>query len=427
MTGEKETLVKERTQKDVKPNVAEKEKSTEQRENVLNTQAYHSRADALDQVANIQLDEYDFSKLPIDASIFIFGKRRYGKTIFAEYVLWNMQNYFKRGGYVFTKTKQNYFWQKHFPENRVYDGVQEEVLLAILEQQRHLYHAIMNGAKLDVLPHICIVFEDCISEQTLKKSKILETLIFNGRHYFIFVIICSQDVKGIGPALRQNGDLVALTYQTQERSVESIRDDYAYFFDNRYGFNYLLTQNTTDHQLLLIDQAEAKYSIEDVFKIAKAPNPKENPLEYKIGNREFWIKSGNIWKQQLDKAKFIPCSGREDWEKEVPDCKFPEPEKDPQDEAFEKTKQNFSYPYEDSKLSQIAQEFTAIPSAEKYSKSDVMKPRSELEKVLEDIEGLTQYHRMLSSQWGPQNIAAHGSSRFWNNPAATFVDFANLR
>lgn len=392
----------------------------------LNTNRYHSREEAVEQVMAIELEPFDFANLSLDSSIYVFGKRRYGKTTFAEYILAQVYPYFKRGGYVFTQTKQNYFWQAHFPENRIYEGVNEEVLTAIIQQQKEMYDAILKGAKLDILPHILLVFDDVISAGELKKSKVLDKCIYNGRHYFLFVIICSQDVKGVGPALRQNGDLICLTYQTQERSVESIRDDYAYFFDNRYAFNYLLTKNTQDHQLLLIDQTEAKYDIKDIFKIGKAPDPKTDRPVFKVGDEVFWRKSGNDWKEQLEKAKLVPCSGRQDWEQTVPGCEIPEPE-DPEKERADKEglvtiyggdkEKEYHWELEDVDLSKFAQNVNPIPSAQKFHSIAPPNKRSALEQVMDIITELPTDHQRHMTFHRPFSI--HPSARtdrgFWNS------------
>jgi hypothetical protein len=62
----------------------------------------------LDETIPDELDEFDHSKIKPDSFILVIGKRRYGKTTWAEWVLNNMWHFFPDGGYVFTLTKQNY-------------------------------------------------------------------------------------------------------------------------------------------------------------------------------------------------------------------------------------------------------------------------------------------------------------------------------
>ncbi len=63
-------------------------------------------------------------------------------------------------------------------------------------------------------------------------------------------------MKGLGPAIRQNADIVAVTYQTQERSIETISKEWADIFADKDSFGQLLKENTKDYGLLIIDQTE---------------------------------------------------------------------------------------------------------------------------------------------------------------------------
>lgn len=76
-------------------------------------------------------------------------------------------------------------------------------------------------------------------------------MVFSGRHFFIFCIILTQDVKGLPPAVRHNADFVALTYQTQERSIESLSRDYADIFCDKDGFKELIKANTQDYNMIV--------------------------------------------------------------------------------------------------------------------------------------------------------------------------------
>lgn len=112
--------------------------------------------------------------------------------------------------------------------------------------------------------------------------------MYSGRHYFLFIIVCSQDCKGLPPAVRQNADLIAITYQTQDRSIETITKDYADIFTDKEIFKEIIKANTQDHQLLIIDQTEAHYNIDEVFFVDKAPDPENNPdLIFRIGDMQF--------------------------------------------------------------------------------------------------------------------------------------------
>lgn len=52
------------------------------------------------------------------------------------------------------------------------------------------------------VPHIVLVFEDVLSFEDLKNNPALAKMVFNGRHFFMCIILMVQDVKGILPSHR---------------------------------------------------------------------------------------------------------------------------------------------------------------------------------------------------------------------------------
>lgn len=251
-----------------------------------------------------ELQQFDHSKIKKDSFIIVIGKRRYGKSTWTEYVLNDMWKFFPSGAYCFTKTKHNYYWQQHIPEERIYDGFDEEIVQEILDEQKTTYNRILSGDYgEDEIPYKLLIFDDVISDQTLRYQELLNEIVFSGRHYFLFIVVCSQDCKGLPPSVRQNADLVAVTYQTQERAIETITKDFADIFEDKKTFAELLKEHTQEHQLVIIDQTEAHYNADEVFFVDRAPDPKETTLEYRVGDMEFWEESGCDWEKQKEKYR----------------------------------------------------------------------------------------------------------------------------
>jgi hypothetical protein len=271
--------------------------------------------EAKELVKQVELPQLDYSKINLDSLVLVVGKRRYGKTTWTEHLLYHLHYYFPNGGFVFTKTKHNYFWQQHFPDTRIYDGWQPEVIRMIMDKQKQLVSMIMDGDD-SIVPWVCIVLDDIITEKSaMDHDPLWEEICFSGRHFKIFCVMCIQDGKGVGPMVRQNADLIAATFQTQERQLDQLTRDYADYFPNRRVFHELLQRNTTDHQLVVIDQTEAHYDVKDVFYVDKAG--KECP-PYKVGDDWFWKESGCSWEKQLEKHKNVPAGGKqEEWKKKL--------------------------------------------------------------------------------------------------------------
>lgn len=268
------------------------------------------------EAASFQLAEFDVNKINLDSLILVIGKRRYGKTTWSRWILSQMADMFPRGAYVFTSTKHNYFWQQHVPDSRVYDGFQPTVVQRLMEEQKEVYEKFLEGTiDKNTIPYVCLILDDVIGDHDLRYDEIFDTLAFSGRHYFIFCIVNTQDIKGINPKIRQNADIVAFTYQTQDRSIEQIAKDYADIFADKDTFKEVIKRNTQDFQLVIIDQANAHYDVQEAFFISRA---EEEVEPFKLGGFDFWKESGCEWKEQLkkfrNKKRLLDKKKREDWE-----------------------------------------------------------------------------------------------------------------
>jgi hypothetical protein len=68
---------------------------------------------------------------------------------------------------------------------------------------------------VDFIPNIMIIFDDCASKfkKWVKDSTIIKEMFYNGRHYYITLIISAQDDKEIESELRKNAKVSIFTSQ----------------------------------------------------------------------------------------------------------------------------------------------------------------------------------------------------------------------
>lgn len=272
----------------------------------------------------VNIKQFDFDRLNLDSAVLVVGKRRYGKSVWSQWLLSKIWQYFPDGGYCFTRTKFNYFWSQHFPYERIYEGMNWDVILDILERQKQKWENIVHRKTYNdgsseefTIPYIVIVLDDIISnKKDMRHSELLMELMFSGRHYKIFIIINSQDIKGIGPDTRQNFDLIACTYQTQERQIETIKDDFGDYFKNNKVFREVIKKYTQDYNLLVIDQTTAHFNLDDVFFFDKA---EEEPEDFQIGDDQFWQDCNCDWEKQVKIYKNIPKLSKEEWKEKADD------------------------------------------------------------------------------------------------------------
>lgn len=253
---------------------------------------------------------FDYNKIKLDSFVLVVGKRRYGKSIWARYLLSKLWPYFLDGVYVFSRSKFNQFWQQHVPETRIYESWDPEVAREILEEQKeYIEQCKAVGYPEDSIPFKLVILDDVLGDNAvnLRHDPVLKEIVFMGRHYYLFVIACVQDIKGFGPDIRNNADIIAMTFNTQERTIEAIMDDYGGLFTDKNIIKDMLLNSTQDHHMLIIDQTEARYRPEDAFFITKAD---PEPPPFRLGGVEFWRESGCDWEQQRKQYKKMPERNR---------------------------------------------------------------------------------------------------------------------
>lgn len=241
-------------------------------------------------------------QVKIDSFIIVNGQRRYGKTIWVRWLLSELQGFYPSGGYVFTRSKHNKFWSQHFPNGRIYNGLggkNLEILREILALQQDRHERLLGEDNFTFCPYIVIILDDVIGDKkNIRYNALLNEIVFVGRHFNTCMIVCTQDAKGLPPDFHQNADIVAMTFSTQRRQLEIMEDNYGALFRNEaFDFNNMIKEYTQDHQFLVVDRTEAKYSLDQMFYWSKA---EENPPKFKIGSDKFWTDAKCSWEMQLE-------------------------------------------------------------------------------------------------------------------------------
>ena len=173
-------------------------------------------------------DVYPFSANDVgpDFTILAIGKRREGKSFLIRYLLYHMRHIFPRI-YVFTNTRMNRFWQGMVPSRFVFDGLQEGVLQALIDQQREFIEYCYEHPEQQINPRAVVVFDDCISTDC-HHMEVLKTLFYNGRHSKLCVFFALQYAKGLPPGLRENADLTFLFRLHSIAQVEACCENCTY-------------------------------------------------------------------------------------------------------------------------------------------------------------------------------------------------------
>lgn len=180
----------------------------------------------------VDIKQFDWSKLGLDYTICLYGKRRTGKTHFIKALCYQLRRYFP-AVIVFTKTKFNGDLLKIFPDAYVFNDMDEATLERILEAQKKRVQQVKSGPQPWVNARLLLVFDDVLSDRKNPRyNEMLRKMFFEGRHFWISMIITSQDSKGLPPALKQNTDLTIILPMQARRDRETISDNVLPFLWN---------------------------------------------------------------------------------------------------------------------------------------------------------------------------------------------------
>ena len=201
--------------------------------------------------------------------IIVNGKSKRGKSYLIKYIITclGIQKKFKFG-YVFCKTKFNGGYD-FFPENRIIEGYNEEVLKKFLdilkkygEENPVSDSQKEKGVKTNIPPSI-LIFDDLIGSLDTN-NKFFTEFVATYRHYNISVIIATQYINKLSTLLREQAELCFMFEPSTERSIKALFESYGQSFDSFKKFKDFLMAKTKEPFHCLIynengDEESTKY------------------------------------------------------------------------------------------------------------------------------------------------------------------------
>lgn len=156
-------------------------------------------------------------------------------------------------------------------------------------------------ASLHISKHLSsfsLFLDDCIADRAaMIWNKELNEFFVLGRHLLISVFITTQHVKGLGPMLRGNADVVCLQPIFQHEARITLADLYGGFMD-RNAFVELMDQIVYDENLPDSTPQDPKKEVRTMFinDYENTTNPQmkfkwymaEDPGPFKLCAPEYW-------------------------------------------------------------------------------------------------------------------------------------------
>lgn len=164
-----------------------------------------------------------------DRTVMVLGRRRTGKTTYTTEMLLRHRRLYPRI-FVWTKTKRNNYWQQYVPVHKISQGLDDDELGELQQMNSELYEqwklVKFNTGKVQGNPLTMHVYEDCVAEGILRKTKHVQRMMMNGRHDGTPCYILAQDHCGLTPGERDNIDEWVLFRPDSTRVLNMIRESF---------------------------------------------------------------------------------------------------------------------------------------------------------------------------------------------------------
>lgn len=219
----------------------------------------------------------------VNQTVSIYGKRGTGKSIWIKWFLHAYKDVFP-WGWVFTKTKNNNFYQSFIPESKVLGPYNAFNLNRIMERQKDMIALYLRDGKTQ--PHAFVIWDDAL-DNDLKYDNDLHSYYFNSRHFMTMNLMSAQYVTGTPPPVRQNTDYAIIFKNENKKALDLLCEDFSCNQDVK-GFEFMLQKTTVDRFFLLVNN-DPNAQPEDKYMTGKAELI-EKP--FLMGCRQYWNFNG---------------------------------------------------------------------------------------------------------------------------------------
>ena len=241
-------------------------------------------------------------------TIVLYGPRRSGKSKLIKNICQRMRHFFPEV-VVFTMTKCSGEFFSYVPYCRVIEGLDEELLEKLVDEQMEKKARLTRGEDLGNF-NLLIIIDDCMAEG-LRYKKVFNRLFYNGRHSNITLIVAVQDVRGIAPSATINADMVCTFSLPDRRGRETMREKFCdYLTDDEFDRLYDSEQINKKYHVVFFDIAHRYNPLDKRISFGCVDETQEE--DFVLGCRDMWRENPESWKQ-LEELGFGYLKEQEDW------------------------------------------------------------------------------------------------------------------
>lgn len=277
----------------------------EEDERVIDVDAYEPEAT---QKNTFTVNRAAYNMIRPGYTVVLYGPRRSGKSKLIKNICQRMRHCFEEV-VVFTMTKASGEYFGYIPYCRVIEGLDEDLLEALIRYQMKMKAAETRGEDVGNY-RLLVIIDDCMAEG-LRYKRIFNQLFYNGRHNNITLIVSVQDVRGIAPSATINADLVCTFSLPDARGRDTIREKFCDYltkdeFDNLYDSPHI----NKKYHIVFFDIAHRYNPLDKRISFGCVDPDREE--KFIMGSRKMWLEDPKST-VQLKELGFAYMLEKDDW------------------------------------------------------------------------------------------------------------------
>lgn len=199
-----------------------------------------------------------------DKTILLVARRGSGKSELIKYLIQEYENLFETT-IVISTTDFSGFYKSVVAEKNISLEYKDEIIEKLLNKLERVNKN--KNQKSHDFKRVLLILDDVISDTRLAHSKSLEKVYTKGRHYGITLILASQYIKKISPAMRENTDYIFVGKIT-EGSRDIICTEFSDFYTSKEMDEIIRENAGRDYEFVIINCAASnKEKSMGLFKV----------------------------------------------------------------------------------------------------------------------------------------------------------------
>ena len=244
----------------------------------------------------IKLRRFDPSKMAEHAVCVLVARRRAGKSTAIFDLMYHKRD-IPAAVAISASEEGNHAFSNFLPDSFVYSQFDEAILERIINRQRKMLAAKDAGKMPQDTDTRCLLILDDIGFDTkAMRTRSMQQLLMNGRHWHISLWTTLQYCKGLGPDACAQCDYVFCFADHLRENREKLYKSFFGCFPDFNSFQAVFDAVTEDFGCLVLDQTSRSSKIEDiVFHWKAAMRP-----PFKFGSPEMWRFHQRVYKPNTE-------------------------------------------------------------------------------------------------------------------------------